>query len=186
MNGTGGLKYRRHTGPIPGRQRTLRGALAALALAGAATAGCYEAKPLRLSVVTPATARDCALTADQVFFDAAYVRLNDVYGPDLFYTPRVNFGGPDLSYPPSPPRGSLAPQMTVRAPAGLGWGIGVWLRPPESGGHTCTFVLEALSADLAPGTQRVYTSQRGTDFDRALQEMVTRLTAAFEQTPPPG
>jgi hypothetical protein len=170
-NGTGGLKFLRQTRPIRRRRWALGSATAALALACAASLGCYEAKPLRLTVVTPATALDCARTADQVFFDAAYVRVVDVYGPDLFYTPRV----------------SVPAATTARRTAGLGWGIGVWLKPAESGGHACSFELESLSSDPGPSLQRTFSAQRGDDFDRTLKEMAERLTVAFEPpAPPPG
>jgi hypothetical protein len=133
---------------------------------------CYEAKPLRLTVETPATMLDCARTADRVFFDAAYVRMNSVLGPDLFYTPRV-----------SPPRA-----MTSTPAVGLGWGIGIWLKGQgtRSNGDACGFELEALSPDPGTGMQRLYTPQRGADFDQTLQEMAHRLSLAFGEVRPPG
>lgn len=177
-NGTGGLKFLRHTGPI--HRWVLRGA-ATLALAGLAAPACYEAKPLRLSVVTAATARDCERTVDQVFFDAAYVRTNSAAGPDLFYTPRLTVPGSTMAMPWVSP---VAAQPT-HGTGELGWGIGVWLKPAEAGGHTCSFELESLSTDPTAGA-RTYSPQRGDDFDRTVKEMAERLTAAFEPAPPPG
>ena len=187
VNGTGGLKFLRHffrqSRAILSRRRTSRSATAALVVGcAAALAGCYETKPLRLTVVTAATALDCARTADQVFFDASYLRLNNVYGPDLFYTPRVSLPATTMTMPWV----SLATSTPTRPTAGLGWGIGVWLKPSESGGHACSFELESLSSDLGPGLGRTYSTQRGDDFDRTVKEMAERLTAAFEPTPPPG
>jgi hypothetical protein len=139
--------------------------LAAPALVSLSSTACYEATPLRLSVLTAATALDCARTADRVFFDSAYVRMNNVLGPDLFYTPRV-----------SPPA-----QMTSTPAVGLGWGIGVWLtdRGPHNGG-ACGFELEALSPEPIGGLPRLYSSQRGAAFDQTVKEMAQRLTAAFD------
>ncbi len=140
-----------------------RAALAIVIGAFSSTA-CYEAKPLHLTVQTAATALDCARTADRVFFDASYVRVSSVLGPNVFYTPRV-----------SPPR-----QTTWRRDSGLGWGIGVWLteRPPQGG--TCGFELEGLSPDPACGPTCPYSAQRGADVDQALRDMTRRLAAAFE------
>jgi hypothetical protein len=138
----------------------------ALTVAGLSAAGCYEAKPLHLTVQTPATALDCARTADRVFFDASYVRMSNVLGPGIFYTPRV-----------SPPR-----QTTSTRAGTLGWGIGVWLteRSPQSG--ACGFALEGLSPDPACGPSPTcpYSPQRGADVDEALRDMTRRLAAAFE------
>src|SRR5580692_5026219 len=94
------------------RSRSLfhRAALA-IAIGGLSSTACYEAKPLHLTVQTAATTLDCASTADRVFFDASYVRMSNVLGPNVFYTPRVG-----------PPR-----QTTSAHNSGLGWGIGVWL-----------------------------------------------------------
>ncbi|HLK93346.1 MAG TPA: hypothetical protein VKZ18_25870 [Polyangia bacterium] len=178
-NGTGGLKFLRHTGPI---QRWVFGGAATLALSGLAAPACYEAKPLRLSVVSVSTFRDCERTVDQVFFDAAYVRANSVDGPDLFYTPRLSVPGSSMTMPWV----SLVTATPTQAGGGLGWGIGVWLKPSEAGGHTCAFELESLSTDLGGGSRRIYSPQRGDDFDRTLKEMAERLTAAFETPSPPG
>jgi hypothetical protein len=115
---------------------------------------------------------DCAGTADQVFSDASYVRMNGVGGPDLFYTPRV-----------SPPQA-----MTSTRAHGLGWGIGVWLKGQgkRGNGDACGFELEALSADPGPGILLPYTPHRSADFDRTLQEMAHRLSLAFSETKSPG
>lgn len=136
----------------------------ALTIAALSPAACYEAKPLHLSVQTAATTLDCARTADRVFFDASYVRMSNVLGPNIFYTPRVG-----------PPR-----QMTSTRNGGLGWGIGVWVteRAPKTG--TCGFELEGLSPDPACGATCPYSPQRGDDVDRALRDMTRRLAAAFE------
>ena len=93
--------------------RTLPRVAAALALTatGLSSTACSEAKPLHLTVQTPATTLDCARTADRVFFDASYVRMANVLGPNVFYTPRV-----------SPPRAVQGHRRRVdrllRVPAG--------------------------------------------------------------------
>jgi hypothetical protein len=146
--------------------RTLPRVAAALALtaAGLSSTACYEAKPLHLTVQTAATTLDCARTADRVFFDASYVRMANVLGPNVFYTPRV-----------SPPEDTTSTRNET-----LGWGIGVWLteRSPQSG--SCGFALEGLSADPACGATCAYSPQRGADVDEALRDMTRRLAAAFE------
>ena len=136
----------------------------AIVIGGLSSTACYEAKPLHLTVQTAATTLDCARTADRVFFDASYVRLNNVLGPNVFYTPRVG-----------PPR-----QTTSTRNGSLGWGIGVWLteRTPEGG--TCGFALEGLSSDPACGATCPFSPQRGADVDQALRDMTRRLAAAFE------
>ena len=151
----------------------------ALTVVGLSPAGCYEAKPLHLTVQTAATTLDCARTADRVFFDASYMRMSDVLGPNVFYTPRLgpprqpmSTGGGIRGWePPSPP------------PATLGWGIGVWLteRSPQGDRGSCGFQLEGLSPDPASGpTTCAYSSQRGADVDEAVRDMTKRLAAAFE------
>lgn len=137
-----------------------------LAVVGLSPTGCYEAKPLHLTVQTAATSLDCARTADRVFFDASYVRMSNVLGPNVFYTPRV-----------SPPR-----HTTSTRTASLGWGIGVWLteRTPQGDHGSCGFQLEGLSPDPACGPTCPYSPQRGSDVDEALRDMTRRLAAAFE------
>ena len=140
-------------------------AAVALTVVALSPAGCYEAKPLHLTVQTAATTLDCARTADRVFFDASYMRMSNVLGPNVFYTPRVS-----------------APRQTTSTHAGgLGWGIGVWLteRSPQSGG-SCGFALEGLSPDPACGPTCPYALQRGADVDEALRDMTRKLAAAFE------
>ena len=147
------------------RSRSLsQWAALAIGIGGLSSTACYEAKPLHLTVQTAATTLDCARTADRVFFEASYVRLNNVLGPNVFYTPRVG-----------PPR-----QTTSTRNGSLGWGIGVWLteRAPDSG--TCGFALEGLSPDPACGTTCPFSPQRGADVDQALRDMTRRLAAAFE------
>ncbi len=105
------------------------------------------------------------------------MRLNNVTGPDLFYTPRM------------PPR-AMSRSMTMGA-TDLGWGIGVWLKDapkngPEPGGSVCGFELEALSPEPGPGMSHLYSAQRGEPFDRTLREMAQRLNAAFGGARPPG
>ncbi len=136
----------------------------ALIVAGLSPTACYESTPLHLTVQTAATSLDCARTADRVFFDASYVRMSNVLGPNVFYTPRV-----------SPPR-----HTTSTRTASLGWGIGVWLteRAPRSG--SCGFALEGLSPDPTCGPTCPYSPQRGADVDEALRDMTRRLAAAFE------
>ncbi len=138
----------------------------AIAIGGLSSTACYEAKPLHLTVQTAATTLDCASTADRVFFDASYVRMSNVLGPSVFYTPRVG-----------PPR-----QTTSTRTGSLGWGIGVWLteRAPQGDHGSCGFALEGLSPDPACGPTCPYSSQRGADVDQALRDMTRRLAAAFE------
>jgi len=137
----------------------------ALAIGGLSSTACYEAKPLHLTVHTAATTLDCVHTVDRVFFDASYVRMSNVLGPNVFYTPRV-----------SPPR-----QTTSTRTGSLGWGIGVWLTERAPQGGTCAFELEGLSPDPACGpTTCPYSPQRGADVDQALRDMTRRLAAAFE------
>jgi hypothetical protein len=147
--------------------------------------GCYDSASLRLTVRSPPTTLDCARTADAVFFDASYVRLNNVTGPDLFYTPRM---------PPRTMAGGIGVRATVMAmtPTDLGWGIGVWLKdgdkdPATAGGSVCGFELEALTPEPGPGMSHRYVGQRGEAFDRTVREMAQRLTVAFEDgARPPG
>jgi hypothetical protein len=140
------------------------GGLSAAAMAaGLSLVGCYEATPLRLSVQSPSTTVNCARVADGVFFGAAYERMGNVRGPDLFYTPRV----------------TVAPRATPTAQPALGWGIGVWLkgREPADLGR-CGFELESLQADPMCGVQCLYSPQRGPAFDQTLKEMARRLSVA--------
>ena len=139
-------------------------AAVALTVAGLSAVGCYEAAPLHLKVQTPATTLDCARTADRVFFDASYVRMSNVLGPGVFYTPRVS-----------------APRQTTSTRTGsLGWGIGVWVMERSPQGGSCGFELEGLSPDPACGPTCPYSPQRGADVDEALRDMTRRLAAAFE------
>jgi hypothetical protein len=147
-------------------------------------AGCYESTSLRLTVRSPPTTLDCARTADAVFFDAAYVRLNSVSGPDLFYTPRLA--------PVAMSRVlSVRASASALSPTDLGWGIGVWLKdgakdPSAAGGSVCGFELEALTPEPGPGMLRRYVGQRGEPFDRTVRDMAQRLTEAFDAARPPG
>jgi hypothetical protein len=150
------------------RSRSLfhRGTLA-IVIGGLSSTACYEAKPLHLTVQTAATTLDCVRTVDRVFFDASYVRMSNVLGPNVFYTPRV---GPSR-------------QTTWRRESSLGWGIGVWLTEPGSqrDDGTCGFALEGLSPDPGcSGPTCRYSAQRGADVDQALRDMTRRLAAAFE------
>jgi hypothetical protein len=148
------------------------------------SAGCYDSTSLRVTVRSPPTALDCTRTVDSVFFDAAYVRLNSVTGPDLFYTPRM------------PPRTmftamSILEVASAMGQTDLGWGIGVWLKDDSkdrsaSGSSVCGFELEALSPDPEPSMSKHYSTQRGEPFDRAVRDMAQRLTVAFEGSRPPG
>ena len=147
-------------------------------------AGCYDSASLRLSVRSPPTTLDCARTVDSVFFDSAYVRLNSVTGPDLFYTPRL---------PPIAMSGLLGVRASASAmtASDLGWGIGVWLKdgakdPATAGGSVCGFELEALSPEPGPGMSHRYVGQRGEPFDRTVRDMAQRLTLAFEGPRSPG
>jgi len=136
----------------------------AIVIAGFSSTACYEAKPLHLTVQTAATTLDCVRTADRVFFDASYVRVSSVLGPNVFYTPRV-----------APPL-----QTTSTRNGNLGWGIGVWLTERAPQGGSCGFELEGLSPDPDCGPTCPYSAQRGADVDQALRDMTRRLAAAFE------
>jgi hypothetical protein len=145
---------------------------------------CYESTSLRLSVRSPPTTLDCARTVDSVFFDAAYVRLNSVTGPDLFYTPRM---APRAMSRATGVRASAAAMSSTD----LDWGIGVWLNdgakgPAAAGSSVCGFELEALSPEPGPGMSHRYVGQRGEPFDRTVRDMAQRLTAAFDGARPPG
>ena len=140
----------------PGLSSLLAGALAA--------SGCYETTPLRLSVQSPAADGDCGRVADGVFFDAAYVSMRNISGPDRFYTPRVV----------ALPLGALAAQPAV------GWGIGVWVKEkagPAEGGR-CEFELESLQPGPMCGLQCVYSPQRGEEADQILKDFAHRLSVA--------
>ena len=141
------------------------GAALAIVIGGLSSTACYEAKPLHLTVQTAATSLDCVGTVDRVFFDASYVRMSNVLGPNVFYTPRVG-----------PPR-----QTTSARNVSLGWGIGVWLTAPAPQTGSCGFALEGLSPDPGCGGATCpYSPQRGADVDQALRDMTRRLAAAFE------
>src|ERR1700690_35710 len=143
--------------------RGLGGLSVAAAVVALSSVGCYEATPFRLSVQSPSTTVNCAKVADSVFFDAAYERVGNISGPDLFYTPRI----------------TVAPRMTPTVRPDLGWGIGVWLKGRgSSGGGHCAFELESLQAGPMCGLQCLYSPQRGTEFDQALKDMARRLSVA--------
>jgi hypothetical protein len=147
-------------------------------------AGCYESTSLRLTVRSPPTTPNCARTVDSVFFDAAYVRLNSVSGPDLFYTPRMAPLAMSRSM-------GVHASASAMSPTDLGWGIGVWLKdgsqdPSTPGSSVCGFELEALSPEPGPGMSHVYSAQRGEPFDRTVRDMAQRLTEAFDGVRPPG
>jgi len=181
--GSEGLIQKRLVSPLVRCAGAFRVAVMAATLGTAA--GCYESTSLRLAVRSPPTTLDCARTVDAVFFDASYVRVSNVTGPDFFYTPRL-----------APLSMSRATTMTEVASAmggtDLGWGIGVWLKDgakddPPAGGHSvCGFELEALSPDPGPGMSLRYSGQRGEPFDSTVREMAQRLTAAFNGGRAPG
>lgn len=122
-----------------------------------ATAGCYDARSTRVGVRIPTTSLDCVETTHRVFGDAGYVRVDQVRGPNFFYTPQVY------------------------RRLGLSWGIGVWLESRDGvrDESRCDFELEALSIDEACGVQCYLTPQPGADYDRAVRDLATRLGAAF-------
>jgi hypothetical protein len=151
-------------------------------------AGCYDSTSLRLAVHSPPTTLDCARTVDSVFFDAAYVRLNNVTGPDLFYAPRMT--GRMAPVAMSGPAG-VRTSPTSMSTTDLGWGIGVWLKddakePAAAGGGVCGFELEALTPEPGPGMSHRYVGQRGEPFDSTVRDMAQRLTVAFDGARPPG
>ena len=137
------------------------GATTAL-IAALCLAGCYEATPFRVSAQTPGPIADCARVADGVFYEAAFQRVRNVVGPDLFYTPRVTPVG-------------------VTNPPALGWGIGVWIkgRNGTATAGPCDFELENLQAGpMCSAVQCVYAPQRGAEFDQALKSFAQRLAIA--------
>ena len=141
------------------------GAALAIVIGGFSSTACYETKPLHLTVQTAATSLNCVGTVDRVFFDASYVRMSNVLGPNAFYTPRVG-----------PPRLTTWARNTS-----LGWGIGVWLTERDRAEGSCGFALEGLSPDPGcSGPTCPYSPQRGADVDQALRDMTRRLAAAFE------
>ena len=127
-------------------------------------ASCHEATSLRLSVQSPAGTVDCVRVADRIFFEAAFERMSNVSGPNLFYTPRVTVGL------------QVAPKVQPE----LGWGIGVWLRGTDqpAGAGRCAFELESLQAGPLCGLQCLYSPQRGEEYDRTLREFARRLSIA--------
>jgi hypothetical protein len=121
-----------------------------------ATAGCYDARSTRVSLRIPSTSLDCFETINQVFGDAGFVRVAMVRGPNLFYTPQVY------------------------TRLGLRWGIGVWMElSGDPDRRSCGFELQALSLDAGCAVQCDLTPQPGADYDRAVQDLATRLRTAF-------
>jgi hypothetical protein len=131
-----------------------RGSCVALVVAAA---GCYDTRSTRVGLHVPITSLDCVETTHRVFGDAGYVRVDQARGPNFFYTPQVY------------------------ARFGLRWGIGVWMETGadyrENG--RCDFQLQALSLDEGCGIQCDLTPQPGADYDRAVNDLAARLSAAF-------
>jgi hypothetical protein len=140
------------------------GILGAVITASLCLTSCHEATPLRLSVQSPASTVDCVRVADRVFFEAAFERVSNVSGPDLFYSPRVAVG----------------PQLAPRVQPELGWGIGVWLKGKDRATHAgrCAFELESLQAGPMCWLQCPYSSQRGEQYDQTLKDFARRLSVA--------
>ena len=150
---------------------------------GLASVGCYETNALRIPVRTPSTALGCGELADQVFFDAGYVKLPASTGA-MVYTPRG-------------PAGPQRPQTALP----FSWGISVWLPHPETR-SACDYELQAVSADpscdlecppppasmpsrepmVRPPSCAVIqcplTPQPGAQYDEATRQMAQRLRSA--------
>jgi hypothetical protein len=127
-----------------------------------AVGACYETKAMIVTVRTTNTRLDCFEIADQTFSNAGYARMETVQGPERFYTPRT------------------AP--TTSDALALHWGIAVSVQSgkgkyDERG--RCEFALQALSREEGCGMQCPLTPQRGTDYDRSVNDMAGQLTAAF-------
>jgi len=131
-----------------------RGGCVALLVAAAA---CYDTRSTRVGVRVPTTGLDCVETMNRVFGEAGFSRVDQVRGPNLFYTPRVNPG------------------------LGLLWGVGVWMESASGfrDQSRCDFELQALSIDEGCGIQCDLTPQPGADYDRAVKDLAGRLSAAF-------
>jgi hypothetical protein len=155
---------------------------------GIASAGCYEANAVRIPVRSPTTTLGCGELADQVFFDAGYMKLTASTGA-MVYSPR----GP----------------TAAQAPLPFQWGMGVWQPHPETAsdprGGPCEYELQAVSADPScdvqspPGPpaplwvngvgsrdptgrssviQCPLTPQPGAQYDEATRQMAQRLRSA--------
>ena len=86
-------------------------------IAALSSTACYEAKPLHLTVQTAATTLDCARTADRVFFDASYVRMSNVLGPNaVLHTPRRPAPTDDVDAQRQPRLGHRRLAHRARAP----------------------------------------------------------------------
>jgi hypothetical protein len=128
---------------------------------GLTAVGCYsETSALRIPVRSPTTTLACGELADQVFFDAGYLKVTASMGA-MVYTPR----GP----------------AQMRAPLPFHWAIGVWIPHPETSasGGPCDYELQALSADPScTWVQCPLTPQAGAQYDEATREMAQRLRSA--------
>jgi hypothetical protein len=130
-----------------------------VALVVTAAAACYDTRSTRVDLRIPTTALDCVETTHRVFGEAGYVRVDQVRGPNFFYTPQVYLR------------------------MGLRWGIGVWLESSDRGRDEsrCDFQLQALSTDEGCMIQCDLTPHPGADADRAVQDLAARLGAAFHE-----
>jgi hypothetical protein len=135
-----------------------RGCVALLAIAS-----CYDTRSTSVRVRIPSTSLDCAETTQRTFAEAGFTRMANVSGPGLFFTPRMN------------------PVMA------LTWGIGVTLESSSEyrDKNRCDFELQALSLDEGCGLQCPLTPQPGADYDRTVQDLAKRLSAAFGERRPP-
>jgi hypothetical protein len=135
-----------------------RGCVALLAIAS-----CYDTRTTSVRVRIPTTRFDCAETTTRTFAEAGYTRMDHVFGPGLFFAPRMN------------------PRL------GLRWGIAVTMeaRNEYRDQNRCEFELQALSLDEGCGIQCSLTPQPGAEYERTVQDLAKRLSAAFGERGPP-
>ncbi len=132
----------------------------------AALLGCYDTHPVAVKLVSQVTELDCFETADRVFNEASYGRVEAVSGLERFYTPRTNPG--------------------AALPLALNWGIAAVISGKSGGDRgQCTYELQALSVDPDCGMQCPLSPQPGAEYQRIVKEMAARLAAAFGR-PAPG
>jgi hypothetical protein len=126
----------------------------------AALVSCYDTHPVGIKLVSEVTELDCFETADRVFSDANYGRVDAVSGPERFYTPHTNPG--------------------AALPLALHWGIAVTINgKSRTERGQCTYELHALSIDPDCGIQCPLTPQPGAEYERTVKEMAAKLATTF-------